>query len=143
MENEEYILSDISEYLKVKGSYAVAIAYERCLLNLTAMFPFKTAANVVAFVAGSAFGITDDKLSAGIDLFSVEAVGTKIIRVIKTASVPCIDGSVPPYFFGNSRGIFAEIFGDLMERLSLIKAIFNIDPVIQCSKSTECRFILK
>ena len=65
MENKEYILSDISEYLKVKGSYAVAIAYERCLLNLTAMFPFKTAADVVAFVAGSAFGITDDKLSAG------------------------------------------------------------------------------
>lgn len=110
--------------------FFTAIAYERRLLNLTAMFPFKITADIVAFVAGPAFGITNNKLSAGIGLFTMEAVDTKIIRVIKRAPVPRIDGSVPPYFFGDSGGILAEIFGDLTERLSFIKAIFNIDPVI-------------
>lgn len=110
--------------------FFTAIANERSLLNPAAMFPFKTAADIVAFVAGSAFGIANDKLSAGICLLAMVAVSTKIIGVNKTAAVPCIDGSVPPYFFRDRGRVFAEIFGDLTERLSFIKAIFNIDPVI-------------
>lgn len=76
-----------------------AIANKRGLLDPVAMFPFKTAADIVAFMAGSTFGITNNKLSTGICLLAMVAVFAKIIGVCKTAAVPCIDDPVAPYFF--------------------------------------------
>lgn len=108
-----------------------AIAYERSLFNLSAVFPLKLAAYIIAFMAGPAFGITDYKFPAGIRLPTVEAVNAKVIGVIKTAAVPCIDNPVSPYFFGDGRRVLAKIFGNLAEGLSFIKAVFDIDSVIQ------------
>ena len=68
-------------------------------LDPCALFPFKTRADTVAFMARPALGITDDEFVTGIGLFTAEAVNAEVIRVIEASPVPGIDPSVPEDLF--------------------------------------------
>lgn len=64
------------------------VAHIGSRLDFSALFPLKTGADAVAFMAGAALDIADDELVTGIGLFAMEAVDTEVIRVIETSPVP-------------------------------------------------------
>lgn len=91
--------------------FRTAIAYERCFFYLSAVFTFKTAVHIVALVAGSAHVVTEEDFIACIGLFTMESVNTEVVWIVKTATIPCINGSMTSYLLGNGGWILAEIFG--------------------------------
>ncbi|MEY8332492.1 hypothetical protein AALB53_05185 [Lachnospiraceae bacterium 47-T17] len=95
----------------VSGFWA-AVTHERSFFYVKAMFTFKTAAYIIALVAGSAHGITDEDFIACIGLFTMESMNAEIMWVIKAATVPCVDRSMAENFLGNGGRILAQEFGD-------------------------------
>ena len=79
-----------------------AIADIRSFLNLLAGFSFKAGADVVASMAGTAKGITDDELVASVGLLTTEAMETKVVGIVKTAPVPSVYNTMLPNLFGDS-----------------------------------------
>ena len=75
-----------------------AVADIGCVFHPFAAFAFKTGTDAVAFVTGAALCITNDQFVTGICLFAAIAVYAEVIRIIKAASVPGIDSSVPKDF---------------------------------------------
>ena len=76
-----------------------SIADERGFLYFLAGFLFKAGTYRVAFETGTAIGITDDYLIAGIHLFTVKTVYAEVVRVIEAAFVVCIRDTVVGDFF--------------------------------------------
>lgn len=64
-------------------------------------------------MAGAALRIADNQLAAGVFLFTMIAMDAEVIRVVKAASVPGIDLSVPKDFLGNGSRILTEITGNM------------------------------
>ena len=83
------------------GSTA-AIADVRSLFYLPAVFAFKTAADVVAAVAGTAEGIADDQLVTGIRFPAFVSVDTEVVGIIKASVVPRVNNAVIPDLFRDS-----------------------------------------
>lgn len=108
-----------------------AIADIRSLLYLPAGFPFKPRADIVAPMAGTAKSIADNKLVAGVGLFTMVAMDTEVVGIVKTAPVPCVYNTMFPNLFGDGGGIFAEIFGNFSEGFPFIKRFFNVLAVSQ------------
>ena len=75
----------------------------------SAVFTFKTAAHIVALVAGYAHGVTEENFIACIGLFAMESVNSEVVWIVKIATIPCINGSMTPYLLGNGGWILAEI----------------------------------
>ena len=98
-----------------------AITDIRSLLYLLAGFPFKTWADIVTSMAGTAKGITDDELVAGVGLLTAETVDAEVVGIVKTAPVPCVYNAVLPNLFGDSGRVFAEIFGDFPKGFPFIQ----------------------
>ena len=65
------------------------------------MFAFKTAADVVAAVAGTAEGIADDQLVTGIRFPAFVSVDTEVVGIIKTPAVEGVNNTVFPNLFGD------------------------------------------
>ncbi len=107
--------SGIVVILGLQGAFIpgfwTAVTYEGCFFYLPAVFTFKTAAHIVALMAGSAHVVTDENFIACVGLFTMESVDAEVVWVVKTATVPCIDGSMTPYLLGNGGRILAGIFG--------------------------------
>ena len=110
---------------------AAAIADIGGLLNLPAVFPLKTWADIIAAVAGTAEGITDDQFAAGVCLLAAKTMNTEVIRVVKAPSVPGIDDPMFPDFFGDGGRVLAEIPCDFTEGLTGIEGLFNKSTVIE------------
>ena len=81
--------------------FTAAIADVRSLFYLTAVFAFKTAADVVAAMAGTAQSVTDDQLVTGIRFPASVSVDTEVVGIIKTSAVPCVNNAVLPNLFGD------------------------------------------
>ena len=81
--------------------FTAAIADVRSLFCLPAVFAFKTAADVVAAVAGTAEGVTDDQLVTGIRFPSSVSVDTEVVGIIKTSAAACVNNAVFPNLFGD------------------------------------------
>lgn len=107
-----------------------AITDIRSLFNTFTQFRLKARAYLVALMAGTAKGITQDEFVTGIRLFTMKAVNTKVVRIVEGASVPGVDLPVKPYLFRDSGGIFAEVTGDISERYTGIQCVFDIQTVI-------------
>lgn len=78
-----------------------AIADKGSFRNPPALLPLKVLTDLVADMAGTAEGIAEENLSAGIGLFAAEAVDAEVMRVVKTAFIPCVGGSVFEDFIRN------------------------------------------
>ena len=120
--------------------FITAVTDIRCFLYLSAGFAFEPWTNTVTSVTGTAERVTDHDLVTGICFFTVETVDTEVVRVIKAASVPCINGPVPPDLFGNGRGIFAEIFGYRLKGSALIEGLFYEFTVFKCKMFVVSRY---
>lgn len=92
---------------------------------MMAFLTLKPFAYVVTDMAGAAVSIAEDELVAGVRFFTTEPVDAKVIRIGKTAPVPCVCDPVLPHFIRDSGRILAQIFGNLPERLSIVERLFN------------------
>jgi len=96
-----------------------------------AVFRFKIRTDIVADVAGTAQGVTDNQLPAGVLFPAFESADTEVIGIIKTAPVPCINNAVAQDLFRDGGGILAEILCDLTKGKLAVKRLFNKLPVFQ------------
>ena len=95
------------------------------------MFKHKAFAVLVAYMTGVAEVVTDDQLIADIGSFTAEAMDAEVVGVVERTFVPGVERPVPADFFGDGGGILAEIFGDILERLTLVQSLLNEPPVIE------------
>ncbi len=98
---------------------------------MTAFLAFKPVTYVVAYMAGTTVSVTDDEFVAGVGLFAVETVDTKVIGISEAAPVPCIGGSVFKDFIRDCGRVFAQVLCYFTEGHSLIQGLFNKNAVIQ------------
>lgn len=98
---------------------------------MTAFLALKPFAYVVTDMAGAAVSIAEDELVAGVRLFAVETVDTKVVGVGEAAPVPCIGGPVFPDFVRDCGGVLAQVFCYFTEGLPLIQGLFDKNAVIQ------------
>ena len=82
--------------------FTTAIADVRSLFYLVAVFTFKTAAYVVAAVAGTAQSVTDDQFATGIRFPASVSVDTEVVGIIKASVVPRVNNAVIPNLFRDS-----------------------------------------
>lgn len=111
--------------------FIAAVADIGSLLYLFAGFPFKTRTDIVASMAGTAEGITEDELAAGIGLPAVVAMDAEVVGIVKTAPVPCIYNAMLPNLLGDGGRIFAEIFGNFPKGFPFVKRLLNVLAVSQ------------
>ena len=109
-----------------------AIADVRSLVEPVALFLFKAFADLIAPMTGSTLPVTKKKLFADVGEFAAKTVNTEVIRVGKTALVPCVSAAVKPHFLGDGGRIFAKELGDILERKSFIKRFLDVESVFQC-----------
>ena len=81
--------------------FTAAIAYIRCLFYLVTVFTFKTAADAVAAMTGTAQSVTDEQFAAGIRFPASVSVDAEVVGIVKASVVPCVDSAVVPNLFGN------------------------------------------
>ena len=82
-----------------------AVANERGFLNTFAFFLFKARTNGIAKKTGFAISVTDDDFVTSINLFAIETMNTKVVRVDKTPTVVSVDNTIKPNFFRYGRRI--------------------------------------
>jgi hypothetical protein len=97
-----------------------SVAYVRSLVQTRTGFFYKTRADTVAFVAGSAHGITNDEFVTGVCLFTTKSVYTKVIRTIEATTIPSVQYPVETNFLGDGCGILTEKFRDVLEGNTLV-----------------------
>ncbi len=110
----------LGRYLALITGYRAAITDKRCFAYMTAFLALKPFAYVVTDMAGAAVSIAEDELAAGVRLFAVETVDTKVVGVGEAASVPCIGGPVFPDIVRDSGRILAQELCYFTEGLPLI-----------------------
>ena len=114
---------------EVPGPVA-AVADVGCAVDPVAAFPFKAFADGIALMAGTARGIADDDLVAGIHLFTTKAVDAEVIRVVEASPVPDVDTPVKADLFGDRGRILAEEAGNIPEGQAGIEAVLDVEPVM-------------
>lgn len=100
-------------------------------LDPAALFPFKVGTDAVTDVAGAAQGIADDQFPAGILFPAFVSADTEVIRVIKAAPVPGINGTVSKDLFRDRGWILTEVFCDITEGAVVVKGSLNKLSVLQ------------
>ena len=108
-----------------------AIADVRSFVEPVALLFFKTLADLVALVTGSTLLIADEKFFADVSSFASKAMNAEVVRVGKTALVPCVGAAVKTHLFGGGGRIFAKELGDVLERETLVKGFLNVKSIIQ------------
>ncbi len=98
---------------------------------MTAFPALKPFAYIVAYMTRAAVSIAEDELAAGVGLFAVETVDTKVVGVGEAAPVPSIGGPVFPDLVRDCGGILAQVFCYFTEGLPLIQGLFDKNAVIQ------------
>ena len=107
-----------------------AIADVRSLVEPVALFLFKAFADLIAPMTGSTLLIADEKFFADVSSFASKAMNAEVVRVGKTALVPCVGAAVKAHLFGDGGRIFAKELGDVLERETLVKRFLDVYPVI-------------
>jgi hypothetical protein len=92
-----------------------SVAYVRSFVQTGTGFFYKTRADTVAFVAGSAHGITDNQFVAGVCLFATKSVNAKVIRIIEAATIPSVQNPVEPNFLGDGGRILTQEFRNVLK----------------------------
>jgi hypothetical protein len=85
-----------------------AIADVRSLVEPVALFLFKAFADLIAPMTGSTLLIADEKFFADVSSFASKAMNAEVVRVGKTALVPCVGAAVKAHLFGDGGRIFAK-----------------------------------
>ena len=111
--------------------FCTAIADVRCLVKPIALLLFKAFADLIALVTGRTLLIADKKFFADISSFASKAMNAEVVRVGKTALVPCVGAAVKAHLFGNGGRIFAKELGDVLERETLVKGFLDVKSIIQ------------
>lgn len=111
--------------------FRTAVADVGSLVELAALFLLKAFVDLIAPMTGSTLPVTKKKLFADVGEFAAKTVNTEVIRVGKTALVPCVSAAVKPHFLGDGGRIFAKELGDILERKSFIKRFLDVESVFQ------------
>lgn len=82
-------------------------------------------------MAGTAKSITKGDFFTGIGFPASKSVYAEIIRIVETSLIPSIGNPVFKDFNGDSGRVFAKIFGDSRERLTVIQSLFNVSTIIK------------
>lgn len=98
---------------------------------MTAFLAFKAFAYVVTDRAGTAVSIAENEFVAGVGLFAVETVDTKVVGIGEAAPVPCVCDPVLPNFIRDSGRILAQVLCYFTEGHPFILGLFNKNAVIQ------------
>ena len=114
-----------------RSFFLTAVADKRSIIDPGALFKHKVLTVLVAYVTGAAEVVTDDQLIADIGSFTAEAMDAEVVGIVERTSVPRVERPVPADFFGDGGRILAEIFGDILERLTLVQRLLNELPVIE------------
>ena len=94
-------------------------------------FLFKIGACLITGRAGSTFDATENDLAAGIGLSAVITVDTEVPGIVKSALMIPVRQTMCLHFFRDGSGIFAQVFGNVLESRSFIQRIFNVDTVFK------------
>lgn len=119
---------------------STAVADVGSLVEPVALFLFKAFADLIALMTGSTLLVTEKKLFTDIGPFAAKAVNTEVIRVGKTALVPCVGAAVKPHFLGDGGRIFTKELGDILERETLIKGFLDVESVFQSKVFLVARY---
>lgn len=117
-----------------------AITHIRSVLNLSALFLLKAGTDVVAFEAGATVSVTDNDFAASIHLFTVIAMDAEVMGIVKAPAMEGVYDPMIPDLFRDSRGIFAEVLGNLTERFLFIKGFFDVLPILECQVFMVSRY---
>ena len=88
--------------------FYTAIADVGGLIEPVALLFFKAFADLIALVTGRTLLIADEKFFADVSSFASKAMNAEVVRVGKTALVPCVGAAVKAHLFGDGGRIFAK-----------------------------------
>lgn len=79
--------------------FRTSIADIGCLIDAVTVLPFKTAAGLIAFDAGTAAALADDDLVTDILLFAMITMDKKVVGIVERAFMKGIRNTITFYFF--------------------------------------------
>jgi hypothetical protein len=112
--------------------FITAVADIRSLVQTFTTFFLEIPAGLVTGRTGSAFDPAQDDLVAGIGLFAVVSVNTKVMGIVKRAFMIPVGYPVSFDLFRDGCGIFTEKACNVFERLSGIQLLCDILAVFKC-----------
>ncbi len=115
----------------VRDLFITAIADIRGIIESATAFLFKIWAGMVTGRTGSTLDTTNKDFPAGIRLFVMVAMYTKVFGIIKGTFVISIGQAVCVRFFGDGSGILTEEACDILKRGTFGKFILDVNTILQ------------